>query len=151
MQFSKSRFFFIVLVCITSLISTVYIFKSQAFDFHWKETRPKICQIDANCNTFHICLSGKCQRFFPAQPSTHTKCHRDCVDDLTLYEEKYYRQAIGNVVFLKGVDTSNCLIAYKQIGLRFSYINDTYPKYNLERIERREELKGWVLGLCRGI
>ena len=151
MRYSTYRLFSIALVCILSSISTIYIFNSKLIELlYWRKIPSTICQIDANCNPLHICLGGKCQRYFPSRPQNKTKCHSDCVDDLTLYEQKYYGQAIGYLIFLKGTDTSNCLIAYKQIEA-ISYENETYPEYNLFRIERREELKGWVLGLCRGI
>jgi hypothetical protein len=70
------------------------------------------------------------------------------LEDLKLYEEKYYRQEIDNIIFFKGVDSEHCLIGYKQTGPRISYDNETYPKYYLENIKKRETLKGWILGLC---
>jgi len=141
------HFLLIVLVCITSLVSTYYVFQMQKFDYYWKEISTT-CEIEANCKRFHTCVGGDCLQFYPNNtPTNQTKCHQKCKYDLRLYEEKYYRRAIGNIIFFKGVDSDHCLIAYKHTGVSENY-EDPYPKYYLENIKRRVESKGWLLGLC---
>ena len=142
---SLFRYFLIMLVCITSLAATYLTFQIQSFDLY-KEKSPNICEIDAVCEKLHSCINGTCHRFFPAKPANKTKCHQQCLEDLKLYEEKYYRQEIDNIIFFKGFDSEHCLIGYKQTGPRFSYENKTYP--SRENIKKREILKGWILGLC---
>lgn len=142
---SLFRYFLIMLVCITSLAATYLTFQIQSFDLY-KENLPNTCEIDAVCGKLHSCINGTCHRFFPAKPANKTKCHQQCLEDLKLYEEKYYRQEIDNIIFFKGFDSEHCLIGYKQTGPRFSYENKTYP--SRENIKKREILKGWILGLC---
>ena len=142
------RFLLIVLVCVTSLMSTYYTFHLLLKRSDKVNIPPNTCEIEANCKRFHSCIGGKCLQFFPTKPSNKTKCHHQCLEDLKLYEEKYYRQEIDNIIFFKGVDSEHCLIGYKQTGLRISYDNETYPKYYLENIKKRILLKGWILGLC---
>jgi hypothetical protein len=142
---SLFRYFLVVLICITSLAATYLTFKIQSFDLY-KEKSQNTCEIDASCSQLHSCIDGTCHRFFPAKPANKTKCHQQCLEDLKLYEEKYYRQEIDNIIFFKGFDSEHCLIGYKQTGPRFSYENKTYP--SRENIKKREILKGWILGLC---
>jgi hypothetical protein len=145
---SVFRYLLIGLVCITSLAATYLTFQIQSFDLY-EENPPNTCEIDASCKQLHSCLNGTCHRFFPAQPANKTKCHHQCLKDLKLYEEKYYRQEIDNIIFFKGIDSEHCLIGYKQTGPRFSSENETYPKpYWRENIKKREILKNWILGLC---
>lgn len=129
-------------------MSTYYTFRLLLERSDKEKIPPKTCEMEANCNRFHSCVGGKCLQFFPTKPANQTKCHKKCKHDLVLYEEKYYRQKIDHIIFLKGVDSEHCLIAYKQTGATRSYDNETYPKYYLENIKQREILKGWILGLC---
>ena len=154
MGFTRYRYFLAVSICATSLISTWCIFTTQYFRAlalgsakrSGEEDPPNTCEIDASCSQLHSCIDGTCRRFFPAKPANKTKCHQQCLEDLKLYEEKYYRQEIDNIIFFKGFDSEHCLIGYKQTGPRFSYENKTYP--SRENIKKREVLKGWILGLC---
>jgi len=144
----KCRYFVVVLICATSLLSTLCILNTQHFSFYWEEKSPNTCEIDASCKRLHSCIDGTCHRFFPAKPANKTKCHQQCLEDLKLYEEKYYRQEIDNIIFFKGVDSEHCLIGYKQTGPRYYYDNETYSSRRRENIIKREILKNWVLGLC---
>jgi hypothetical protein len=142
------RFLLIGLVCITSLASTYLTFKRQSFDLYEEKT-PNTCEMDANCNRFHSCIDGTCHPFFPAKPANKTKCHHQCLEDLKLYEEKYYNREIDNIIFFKGVNSEHCLVGYKQTGPRFSYENETYPgRFSYENIKQREIFQNWILGLC---
>ena len=140
MIFLIFRYFLALLFC--SLICARMIYFVE-------EKLPSLCVIEANCNRLHTCIDGTCLRYFPAKPANKTKCHSRCLKDLKLYEEKYYRQEIGNIIFFDTDIFDHCLLGYKQTnGLRSSYDNDFYSKLHFENIKNRELLKSWIIALC---
>jgi hypothetical protein len=141
MIFLIFRYFLALLFC--SLICGPHLF------IFIEEKLPSLCVIEANCNRLHTCIDGTCLRYFPAKPANKTKCHSRCLKDLKLYEEKYYRQEIGNIIFFDTDIFDHCLLGYKQTnGLRSSYDNDFYSKLHFENIKNRELLKSWIIALC---